>query len=115
MPQRAGSTCKRQGCAGVVRDGVCSVCGPLRVAGQRALDERRGTAAQRGYGGRWQRYRAMYLRSHPLCVACERAGITTPATDVDHIVPRRAGGSDEESNLQALCHACHSAKTGRGE
>ncbi len=115
MPQRPGSACRRPGCAGVVRDGVCSSCGPLRRAGQQQLDERRGTAASRGYGGRWQRLRAMYLRAHPLCVACEAAGRATPATDVDHIVARRAGGSDEESNLQALCHACHSAKTGRGE
>lgn len=115
MPQRVGSACRRPGCPGIVREGVCSACGPLRRAGQQQHDEQRGTAAQRGYGGRWQRVRAMYLRSHPLCVACERMGRATPATDVDHIVARRAGGSDEESNLQALCHACHSAKTGRGE
>lgn len=115
MPRRAPTTCKRPGCPGLVRNGVCNACGPLHVASQHTIDERRGTAAQRGYGGRWQRVRAMYLRNHPVCVACEREGRTTPATDVDHIVPRRRGGSDDESNLQALCHSCHSAKTGRGE
>lgn len=33
------------------------------------------------------------------------------AVSVDHIQPRRAGGSDEHANLQSLCHACHSRKT----
>lgn len=113
MTERAGSTCHRPGCAGVVRGGVCSVCGPQRP-GQREYDAQRGSSAQRGYDGRWQRLRAMYLQSHPLCVACAEHGVVTPATDVDHIVPRRSGGQDVESNLQALCHACHSAKTARG-
>lgn len=56
----------------------------------------------------------MILRSDPLCVLCLAEGRTTLATDVDHIVPRRQGGSDEASNLQPLCHSHHSQKTGRG-
>lgn len=55
----------------------------------------------------------MILRSDPLCVLCLAEGRTTLATDVDHIVPRRQGGSDEASNLQPLCHSHHSQKTGR--
>lgn len=113
MPVRAASVCTRPGCRGLVRDGVCSACGPRQRAAQREHDERRGTAAQRGYGARWRRVRAAYLAAHPLCVECERAGRVVPATDVDHIVARRRGGSDEWSNLQALCHACHSRKTAR--
>jgi 5-methylcytosine-specific restriction enzyme A len=114
MPERAPSACKRSGCAGLVRDGVCYVCGPLRVARNADVDQRRGTAAQRGYGGRWQRVRAMYLRSHPLCAACEREGRVSIATDVHHLIPRRDGGPDTESNLEALCHACHSRITALG-
>lgn len=107
--------CRRAGCPGLVRNGVCSMCGPLRQAGQREHDERRGSAAGRGYDRRWQRVRQRYLVQHPLCVACLATGRVVPATDVDHIQPRRRGGSDDEHNLQALCHSCHSAKTARGE
>jgi 5-methylcytosine-specific restriction protein A len=114
MPQRAPSACRRPGCAGLVRAGVCSRCGPLRSQVQAAHDEQRGTAAQRGYGGRWQRLRLAFLSEHPLCAHCLACGIVVPATDVHHLVPRRDGGSDEESNLQALCHACHSRVTGAG-
>jgi 5-methylcytosine-specific restriction endonuclease McrA len=31
--------------------------------------------------------------------------------DVDHVIPLMAGGPDNESNMQALCPACHRRKT----
>ncbi|WP_345945876.1 HNH endonuclease [Psychrobacter sp. Ps4] len=34
-----------------------------------------------------------------------------PATDVDHIINKAKGGSDEPSNLQSLCRKCHLSKT----
>ncbi len=114
MPQRPPTACRRPGCPGLVRAGVCSVCGPRRHVVDQVHDEQRGTAAQRGYGGRWQRVRLNYLRMHPLCVCCHEAGRVEPATDVHHLIPKRSGGSDEDSNLQALCHACHSKVTAAG-
>jgi 5-methylcytosine-specific restriction protein A len=77
--------------------------------------KRTGSSAKRGYGYRWQRLRAAFLREHPLCEACLLQGRATPATDVDHIKPHR-GDQDlmwDVDNLQALCHACHSKKTAR--
>jgi 5-methylcytosine-specific restriction protein A len=38
----------------------------------------------------------------------------TEATDVHHLIPKRDGGCDEESNLEALCHSCHSKVTNTG-
>ena len=114
MAQRPPSACRKPGCPGLVRNGVCSKCGPLRRHDQVAHDTQRGTAAQRGYGGRWQRVRMMFLQAHPLCAACAQQGRVTAATDVHHIVPKREGGSDAASNLEALCHACHSRVTVAG-
>ena len=69
----------------------------------------RATAAQRGYGYKWQRARVQFLHSNPLCVHCERDGRTTPAKVVDHVVPHR--GDDQlfwdTDNWQALCKRCH--------
>ncbi len=57
--------------------------------------------------------RRMVLAAHPLCELCEKNGLVVIATDVHHIVAKRDGGRDEESNLQALCHSCHSKETNR--
>lgn len=51
------------------------------------------------------------VRDAWMCQACARKGFVARARDVDHIVPKTAGGSDDISNLEALCIACHAAKT----
>jgi 5-methylcytosine-specific restriction enzyme A len=35
------------------------------------------------------------------------------ARDVDHVIPHSQGGTDHDSNLQALCQYHHRLKTGR--
>lgn len=69
----------------------------------------RATAAQRGYGSRWQRYRLRYLSEHPLCAYCKRQGRLTPATVVDHIVPHKGDQALfwNPENHQALCKQHH--------
>lgn len=58
----------------------------------------------------------MFLRANPLCVDPfgVHGGRAVPATQVDHIIPKREGGLDEWGNLQALCDSCHSKKTAQG-
>jgi hypothetical protein len=51
--------------------------------------ENRESAAKRGYGRRWQKYRERYLREHPLCVMHQQQGQTVAADVVDHIVPHK--------------------------
>jgi 5-methylcytosine-specific restriction protein A len=70
--------------------------------------EERPSPAERGYDYEWRKARARFLRSHPYCEVCGAL-----ATDADHRLPLRAGGTHDEGNLQALCHACHSRKTAR--
>lgn len=73
----------------------------------------RPSAAARGYDKAWQQRRNAFLRQNPLCSDCERQGVLTPAYHVDHKIAKAKGGTDDESNLQALCHSCHSRKTVR--
>lgn len=65
-------------------------------------------ATPRETGRSWQRKReSVLLGSDCMCALCKVAA----ATEVDHITPLEQGGSNDESNLQALCHDCHAAKT----
>lgn len=66
---------------------------------------------------RWRRLRAMQLSNHPCCAYCERLGIVTPATLVDHIVPVRLDRARafDQTNLQSLCAPCHNSIKQREE
>jgi hypothetical protein len=66
---------------------------------QRASDAARGTAASRGYT--WTKLRARVLAEQPLCAHLD---CTLPSVDVDHIVAKRRGGTDDRGNLIGYCH-----------
>jgi 5-methylcytosine-specific restriction protein A len=75
-------------------------------------DNRRGSRQERGYGAAWTRVRTVIMnRDGGLCQPCLDRGLVTVANAVDHVVPKAQGGSDDESNLQAICNDCHQTKT----
>ena len=77
----------------------------------------RKTAAQRGYASAaWLRTRKQVIaRDGGICQMCGKP-VSTGAGDaqIDHIVPKRDGGTDALENLQLLHRSCHSKKTARG-
>ena len=67
-------------------------------------------------GRKWMETRARILsRDCGLCQECRRKGILTSlmlATCItDHIIALSNGGSNDDDNLQSLCHSCNETKT----
>ncbi|MGK5053601.1 HNH endonuclease signature motif containing protein [Janthinobacterium sp. RB2P8] len=119
------------------RLGVLPASVPVLAAGSwRAPTE---SSTKRGYGYAWQKARAGYLRSHPLCVYCLRdpayaairdmasstailrcaeLGLIVPAASVvDHIEPHRGDQALfwNKANWQSLCGTHHSTDKQREE
>ena len=63
----------------------------------------------------WKRLRKTVLSKQPLCLSCSKYGVVVASEDVDHIIPHRGDQLlfSSLSNLQALCHSCHSRKTNK--
>jgi 5-methylcytosine-specific restriction protein A len=92
------SACRERGCPEPAGPrGWCEGHDPGAWAGARPMPS--------GWTGR----RALVLeRDHHTCVLCG-----APATEVDHVVPRAEGGTDELTNLRSLCEPCHKAETAK--
>ncbi|WP_320442607.1 HNH endonuclease [Ruminococcus turbiniformis] len=108
MPRRPNTPCKHPGCGRLVPYGImyCEEHKPLH-------QHDRKTTSEKGYGSRWQKARAVYLQSHPLCARCLAKGRYVKATVVDHIIPHRGDRKLfwDRDNWQALCKSCHDSKT----
>ena len=75
-------------------------------------DTTRGSRHERGYGTTWDKLRLRILaRDCHLCQPCKAAHRLTAGRIVDHKTPKAEGGTDDPSNLQTICQACHTAKT----
>jgi 5-methylcytosine-specific restriction endonuclease McrA len=77
----------------------------LDARGEQVFRHRR---MARGYISGTLRYEVMKRARY----RCELCGVsaTEVALEVDHIQPRSLGGSDDLSNLQALCYRCNAMK-----
>jgi 5-methylcytosine-specific restriction protein A len=104
MPTAAPKPCCQ--CGVLVTDGTTRCAAHKRKAWAKPVE-------QQGRGGRpWRRKReAVLARDAGLCQPSRRHGLLVPATTVDHIVPLARGGSDDDTNLQAISASVHAAKT----
>ena len=80
-------------------------------ASGRLSDDRRGSAASRGYGHKWRKARLGHLAANPLCVKCLAQSRTVAATTVDHVKPHKGDMKLfwDPKNWQSLCTTHHSA------
>lgn len=108
MPQRLATPCRYPGCPELSHERFCAEHTRLT---QRAYDAARGSTHERGYDAAWRRRRKEILLRDPICRWPD--GCTSSSTDVDHIIAKRRGGTDDAHNLRGLCHAHHSMKTAR--
>lgn len=118
MP-RALKVCSSPGCPELVERGRCEQC-------RAEAEQRRGTAAQRGYGTRHRRFRAGVLRRDPLCVCDDQdhehgPRCLVPSTVADHH-PRsrreleRLGLDPNDPQYgRGLCKQCHDRHTSRAQ
>lgn len=83
----------------------------MRKRDYRAEDRIRGNRHARGYGTRWDAIAAQVKHEEPLCRPCKARAKISATTQVDHIVPKAKGGTDDRSNLQGICDDCHALKT----
>ena len=117
MPERPLAPCKRPGCPELTRNksGYCDEHqSEYKPRDYHSENQRRGSAASKGYGYRWQKYRAWFLRQ-PGSQICKLhlPGCTLVATEVDHIDPPNGPGDPkfwDRSNHQAVCRHCNSTK-----
>lgn len=121
MPNAPARPCTYPGCGRLTLKGRCD---QHRRTEAKQYDKARGSAHERGYTSQWTRYRAAWLRDHPLCgdrrngtstqhSYCAEQGYVVAASVVDHIKPHRGdmGLFWDAENHQSLCAPCHNRKT----
>jgi 5-methylcytosine-specific restriction protein A len=111
MPSKPLRLCNHPGCNELVTAGYCD---KHKKQDQQQRDQRRGTAHERGYTYRWQKYSQWFLKQ-PENIFCklQLPGCTNLAECVDHIDPVN-GAKDprfwDTSNHQGACIHCNSVK-----
>jgi len=94
-----------------------------RAEQNRAADDRRGSARERGYSTAWDKFARSWLIGNPLCVYCAAQDRDQAAELVDHIIPHKGDpaafwpqpGDDWSAFFAASCRACHDGPKQRAE
>jgi 5-methylcytosine-specific restriction protein A len=112
MASRGKLVCRKAGCGKLIAaSGWCDEHKTLRCGWHTTSKE---SSHRRGYGAAWRRLREVILnRDGGLCQVCLNDGIITIATEVDHIISKANGGTNDEYNLQSICSPHHNEKTAK--
>ncbi len=111
MPRKPPTPCRYPNCPELTEGKYCD--SHRKIVEKNYNMYERDKVSQKFYcSAEWKYARKMKLHRNPLCQECERNGLLTKATMVDHIKPIKQGGSAlDMNNLQSLCWSCHSRKS----
>ena len=109
MPYKPKRPCSYPGCRRLTDSRFCNE--HKQVAEHQYNRYLRDPDTNKRYGRTWKKIRARFLLRHPLCELCRSEGRLTAAEEVHHILPLAKDGSNDDSNLMALCKSCHSRIT----
>jgi len=109
MAWKVKTACSEPGCGkGSTQGGRCD---EHRRSQQRYRSQQRVSPSRNGYGRAWAKISQTIRGEQPWCINYDTCG--NPSQEVDHILPKEDGGTDDRENLQGLCKPCHSRKTMR--
>lgn len=122
MATLPGRSCRHIGCIEITKDrsGYCDKHkNQYKRQYGKQTDARRGTARERGYDNKWEKFRDWFLSlpGNQICHRClELCGDVRPSEVVHHIQPvaDRPDLRLVEDNCQPLCRSCHEEIHGRG-
>ena len=106
VPYKAKKPCAYPGCPKLTASRYCDE--HAKQAAKQYNLYSRDPATSKRYSGSWKRLRAVFLSAHPLCERCKDEGRFRAADMVHHKVKLTDGGTNDWSNLMALCQECHS-------
>ena len=116
MPKSARRACTQSGCPAFSCDQDGCIKRKQGFHKPKTIDTsgRGSLSRDKAYNtARWAKVRHNQMTKSPLCQRCLSFGLTTLATDSDHVLPHRGDPKLmwDANNLQSLCRSCHSVKT----
>jgi len=113
MPSKPLTFCRRPACRTLVRGGGFCAAHQSEAFRQRNAGRERAEDRKFYQSPQWRQLRQRLLSDRPLCEECLRTEVFTPATVMDHMLPReeRPDLALDPSNLRGLCASCHNRKT----